>query len=143
MPSTPGRFMPLYTCTYAQGSLTPGVKDELAADITGIHSDINHVPPDYVNVVFAEMPPENVYVGGRPGTPLLITGWARRGHPQDATTRLALALAEAASRASGIPREHVMVVILDSPARSAVEAGRVLPDPGHEAEWLAAGRAGA
>lgn len=33
-----------------------------------------------------------------------------------------------------------MVVILDSPARSAVEAGRVLPDPGHEAEWLAAGR---
>jgi phenylpyruvate tautomerase PptA (4-oxalocrotonate tautomerase family) len=132
--------MPIYTCTCVQGSLPSDVKDELAAEITRIHADINGVPPDYVNVVFTETPRENVYVGGHPGTPLLINGWARRGHPQDSTTRLALAIAEAASRISGIPQEHVMVVILDSPARSAVEAGRVLPDPGHEAEWLAAGR---
>jgi len=29
-----------------------------------------------------------------------------------------------------------MVVIEDSPASSAVEGGRVLPEPGHEEEWL-------
>jgi hypothetical protein len=28
------------------------------------------------------------------------------------------------------------VVIQDSPARSAVEGGQVLPDPGQEKEWL-------
>jgi hypothetical protein len=30
-----------------------------------------------------------------------------------------------------------MVVIVDSPARSAVEGGRVLPEPGEEKAWLA------
>jgi hypothetical protein len=29
-----------------------------------------------------------------------------------------------------------MVVIEDSPASSAVEGGRVLPEPGHKEEWL-------
>ncbi|MFJ9042734.1 4-oxalocrotonate tautomerase family protein [Streptomyces sp. NPDC102347] len=61
--------MPIYTCTYVQGSLTPDVKDELAAGITTIHSDSNHVPPDYVNVVFAEMPPRTSTSAAVPGLP--------------------------------------------------------------------------
>jgi phenylpyruvate tautomerase PptA (4-oxalocrotonate tautomerase family) len=51
-------------------------------------------------------------------------------------TRIVVELAAAASRISGVDEGHVMVVIQDSPARSAVEGGRVLPEPGHEAEWL-------
>jgi pyruvate dehydrogenase (quinone) len=77
-----------------------------------------------------------VFVGGAPGKPLLVTGWARRGHPQEALTRIVVELAAAASRISGVDEGHVMVVIQDSPARSAVEGGRVLPEPGHETEWL-------
>jgi phenylpyruvate tautomerase PptA (4-oxalocrotonate tautomerase family) len=71
-----------------------------------------------------------------PGRPLIITGWARRGHPAEAVTRLALALASAAARISGVDERHIMVVIQDSPAQSAVEGGRVLPEPGQEEEWL-------
>ncbi|SDG23027.1 Phenylpyruvate tautomerase PptA, 4-oxalocrotonate tautomerase family [Lentzea fradiae] len=131
--------MPVYTCTTAAGTLTPAVKRSLAGEITRVHSEINHVPPGYVNVVFSELPREDVYVGGEPGAPLLITGWARRGHPQRETTRLALAVSAAASRISGVPRDRVLVVIQDSPARSAVEAGHVLPEPGEEASWQGAG----
>ncbi|WP_431952011.1 tautomerase family protein [Actinacidiphila sp. bgisy167] len=128
--------MPIYTCTTAEGTLTPAVKRELAGEITRIHAEINHVPPAYVNVVFSELPQDSVYVGGEPGAPLLIGGWARRGHPQEETTRLALEVAAAASRITAIPEQRVLVVIQDSPARSAVEAGHVLPEPGHEQEWM-------
>ncbi|MDX3236965.1 tautomerase family protein [Streptomyces sp. ME03-5709C] len=127
--------MPVYTCTTALGTLAPGTKHQLAVEITRIHAEINHVPPAYVNVLFPELPQDSVYVGGEPGAPLLISGWARRGHPQEATTRLALELSAAASRVTGMPEHRILVVIADSPARSAVEAGHVLPEPGHEREW--------
>lgn len=128
--------MPIYTCTTAQGTLRAGAKGELAAEITRIHAEINHVPPAYVNVVSSELPQDSVHVGGEPGTPLLIGGWARRGHPQEETTRLALELSAAASRITGIPERGILVVIQDSPARSAVEGGQVLSDSGQEKEWL-------
>ncbi|MFE9997301.1 tautomerase family protein [Streptomyces avermitilis] len=75
--------MPIYTCTTtAQGTLRAGAKGDLAAEITRLHAEIKHVPPAYVNVVFSELPQDSVYVGGAPGSPLLIGGWAHRGHPQ-------------------------------------------------------------
>ncbi|MGW4906211.1 tautomerase family protein [Streptomyces sp. NPDC004270] len=130
--------MPLYTCTTAQGTLTTETKAALATEITRIHAVINHVPPAYVNIVFPELPRDNVFVGGTPGTPLLINGWARRGHPQENTSRLALELAAAVSRIAQVDPETVLVVIQDSPARSAVEGGRLLPEPGRESEWTGA-----
>ena len=128
--------MPIYTCTVAEGTLTGESKSALAAEITRIHAAINHVPPTYVNVIFSELPTGDVFVGGEPGKPLIITGWARRGHPQEAVTRLVVEVASAAARVSGLDERHIMVVIQDSPAQSAIEGGRVLPEPGQEAEWL-------
>lgn len=128
--------MPLYTCTAAQGTLTSEVKARLAAEITRIHSAANHVPPAYVNVVFSELPADSVFAGGQPATPLILTGWVRRGHPQDEATRLAVELSSALARVSGLDEDRTMVVLQDGPARSAVEGGRVLPEPGGEKEWL-------
>jgi phenylpyruvate tautomerase PptA (4-oxalocrotonate tautomerase family) len=128
--------MPIYTCTAAQGSLTSELKALLAAEITRIHVDINHVPPAYVNVVFSDLPADSVFTGGQPATPLILTGWVRRGHPQEEATRLALELSSATARISGVDESQIMVVLQDSPARSAVEGGRVLPGPGEEREWL-------
>ncbi|MFE4256322.1 4-oxalocrotonate tautomerase family protein [Streptomyces sp. NPDC056910] len=56
--------MPICTCTTTQGSLTSEVKALLAAEITRIHVDINHVPPAYVNVVFSELPTDSIFAGG-------------------------------------------------------------------------------
>lgn len=47
--------MPICTCTAAQGTLRPGGKGGLSAEITRIHAEINHVPPAYVNVVSSEL----------------------------------------------------------------------------------------
>jgi phenylpyruvate tautomerase PptA (4-oxalocrotonate tautomerase family) len=128
--------MPIYTCTAAKGTLTSESKTVLAAEITRIHVAINHVPPAYVNVVFSELPPDSVFAGGQPATPLILTGWVRRGHPQEEATRLAVELSSAIVRVSGVDESQTMVVLQDGPARSAVEGGRVLPEPGEEEEWL-------
>ena len=128
--------MPIYTCTTAAGTLTGETKASLAAEITRIHVAANHVPAAYVNVVFSELPTGNVFTGGEPGTPLLVSGWVRRGHPVEESKALALQLSAAAARIAGLDERHVMVVITDSPAQAAVEGGRALPEPGHEAEWL-------
>ncbi|MGI5517279.1 tautomerase family protein [Streptomyces sp. CA-106131] len=128
--------MPIYTCNTARGSLTSEVKAQLAAEITRIHVNINHVPRAYVNVVFSELPTASVFAGGQPATPLLLTGWVRRGHPQEEATRLALELSSAIARISGVDESRTIVVLQDGPVRSAVEGGHVLPEPGEEAEWL-------
>lgn len=130
--------MPIYTCTTAQNTLTTQNKAELAGEISWIHSDINHVPSTYVNVVFNELPADNVYTDAKPAQPLLITGWVRDGHPEAETTRLTTEVAAAATRVTGVPANRVLVVFSSSPAHYAVEGGRVLPAPGEEAAWLAA-----
>ena len=129
--------MPVYTCTAAASTLSADAKAELAAEVTRIHSEVNHVPSTYVNVVFNELPAENVYTDGRPSQPLIVTGWVRSGHPDDETSRLVAEIAHAATRVTGIPAQRVLVLIWNSPARFAVEGGRVLPEPGEEQAWLA------
>lgn len=129
--------MPIYTCTTTESILMPQTKAALAGEIATIHADINHVPTTYVNVVFHELPADNVYTDGVPAAPVLVNGWVRQGHPVEETTRLATEVAGAITRITGIDAERVLVVIGNSPAYGAVEGGRVLPEPGQEGAWIA------
>jgi hypothetical protein len=45
-------------------------------------------------------------------------------------------IAHAITRIADVPAERVLVVFQTSPARFAVEAGRVLPEPGQEQAWI-------
>ena len=129
--------MPVYTLTTTVGTLSSQTKASLAAEIGRIHSEINHVPATYVNVVYQELPVDNVYAGGRPAAPVLVNGWVREGHDEEETSRLALEIASAVTEFTSVPEDRVVVVFQSSPARFAVELGRLLPDPGHEADWVA------
>jgi phenylpyruvate tautomerase PptA (4-oxalocrotonate tautomerase family) len=129
--------MPIYTCTTTASTLASDTKAALATEIGEIHSAINHVPSSYVTVVFHELPSDAVYNGGVPANPVLVNSWVREGHPADETTRLATEIAAAVTRITGLPAEQVTVVMQPGPARFAVEHGRVLPEPGHEAAWVA------
>ena len=129
--------MPIYTCTTNDSTLSADTKKALAGEIAIIHSEINHVPSTYVNVVFHELPADCVYTDGVPASPVLVSGWIREGHPKAETTRLATEIASAATRVAGVPAERVLVVFETSPASFAVEGGRVLPEPGEEAAWIA------
>lgn len=129
--------MPIYTCTTTESTLSTQTKKALAREIGSIHSEINHVPSTYVNVVFHELPAESVYTDGVLANPVLVSGWIREGHPRAAVNRLATEIAVAVTRIAGVPAERVLVVFESSPASFAVEGGRVLPEPGEEAAWIA------
>ncbi|MDT5284450.1 MAG: hypothetical protein QOJ20_5645 [Mycobacterium sp.] len=129
--------MPIYTCTVAESTLSGDTKRALAGEIARIHSSINRVPSTYVNVAFHELAADGLYTDGVPASPVLVSGWVREGHPEDDTTKLATEIATAVSRICDIDAERVLVVMQSSPARFAVEGGRVLPEPGHEQGWLA------
>lgn len=130
--------MPVYTCTTARSALDAPTKAALATELASIHSRINHVPSTYVNVVFHSLPEEDLYTDGKPAAPLIVNGWTRTGHPEAQTDQLVREIADAATRVTGIPPERVLVIIGNSPARFAVEGGRVLPEPGEEEAWLRA-----
>jgi phenylpyruvate tautomerase PptA (4-oxalocrotonate tautomerase family) len=129
--------MPIYTCTTSESTLEPDTKAALAREVGRIHAAINHVPSTYVNVVFHELPKDNVYTDGVPASPVPVSGWVRAGHPEAETTRLAQEIADAVTRITRVAAERVLVVIQSSPARFAVEGGRVLPEPGEEQAWFA------
>jgi phenylpyruvate tautomerase PptA (4-oxalocrotonate tautomerase family) len=129
--------MPIYTCTMAESTFGADAKRALASEIARIHSSMIHVPSTYVNVAFHELEADGLYAGGVPASPVLVTGWVREGHPADDTTRLATQIAAAVTKTLEIDVVRVLVVIQPSPARFAVEGGRVLPEPGQEKEWLA------
>jgi phenylpyruvate tautomerase PptA (4-oxalocrotonate tautomerase family) len=128
--------VPIYTCTTNDSTLTAETKAELAAEIASIHSSINHVPATYVNVVFHELAAGNVYTAGVPASPVLVSGWVREGHPEAETTRLATEIAAVVTRITHADAERVLVVMQSSPARFAIEGGRVLPEPGQEQAWI-------
>jgi phenylpyruvate tautomerase PptA (4-oxalocrotonate tautomerase family) len=129
--------MPIYTCTTTESTLPGPVKKALAREIASIHSEINHVPSTYVNVVFHKLPADDVYTDGVPASPVLVSGWIREGHPKAEVTRLATEIAAAVSRIAAVAAERVLVVFQSSPASFAVEGGRVLPEPGQEQAWVA------
>jgi phenylpyruvate tautomerase PptA (4-oxalocrotonate tautomerase family) len=131
--------VPIYSCTTNDSTLSAQTKKALAGAIATIHSEINHVPSTYVNVVFHELPADNVYTDGVRADPVLVSGWIRAGHPKAEVTRLATEIAAAVTRIAGVPAERVLVVFESSPASFAVEGRRVLPEPGEEAAWIAGG----
>jgi phenylpyruvate tautomerase PptA (4-oxalocrotonate tautomerase family) len=131
--------MPIYTCTMAESTFNADTKRALAGEVARIHSSITHVPSTFVNVAFHELAADGLYTDGVPASPVLVNGWVREGHPTDDTTRLATEIATAVSKICDIDTDRVLVVIAPSPARFAVEGGRVLPEPGQEREWLAGG----
>lgn len=129
--------MPIYTLTTTASTLNTQVKAALAGEISRLHASINHVPSTYVNVVFNELPADGVYTDGVPANPVLVSGWVRAGHQEAKTTRLATEIAAAVTRIANVAVDRVLVVIQSSPARFAVEGGRVLPEPGQEQAWFA------
>jgi phenylpyruvate tautomerase PptA (4-oxalocrotonate tautomerase family) len=131
--------VPVYTCTMAESTFNADTKRALAGEVARIHSSITHVPSTFVNVAFHELAADGLYTDGVPASPVLVNGWVREGHPTDDTTRLATEIATAVSKICDIDTDRVLVVIAPSPARFAVEGGRVLPEPGQEREWLAGG----
>ncbi len=132
--------MPTYTVHTVSGRLTNADRSGLAKSLAAAHSAATGASGVFAQVFFSEIPHGHWYVGGgiAPNDQVFVYGRIRAGRTAEQKGALIESLADAVVNKCGISRTRVWVYLLDVPADSMIEYGRVLPPPGGEEEWLAA-----
>ena len=126
--------MPLYVCNARKGVIPEDAKPAIAADITRIHCEVTGAPPNFVHAMFFEEAPHQP-LGDKAA---FLSGSIRAGRTDAQKAQIVQEMREAIAQHAGIPIEEVAGVTADTPASWVMEGGDVLPEPGEEAEWLAA-----
>lgn len=126
--------MPLYICNCATGALDDAARRAIAADITRIHCDATGAPPAFVHAFFFEDAPHLVLNGKT----AVVFGSIRQGRTDAQKARIAEEVRNAIHSHTDIPLDEIAATTTDVPARWVMEGDDVLPEPGEEAEWLAA-----
>ncbi|MGL6236395.1 MAG: hypothetical protein ACRC20_13735 [Segniliparus sp.] len=127
--------MPLYAVA-TRSPLAPAVAERVAGAVTTAHAELTGGPRVLVNVLFQHG--YRLRAGERIDVSGTIRGGARR--TDELTRRLEERLRADIAEAAGVPRGEVVVSLAKVPAKWAIEAGLVLPEPGtpEEEEWKAA-----
>jgi|HubBroStandDraft_1064217.scaffolds.fasta_scaffold781815_1 phenylpyruvate tautomerase PptA (4-oxalocrotonate tautomerase family) len=129
--------MPTYTVTSANVALTQEQESVIAAAITDAHHGNTGAPAFFAQVLFVTVPAGKHYVGGKPNrTPhLFVNGLIRAGRGADVKAALVKEIAAKVRTIAGIGAEDIWVYLQDIAPQQMVEFGRVLPEPGAEAQW--------
>ena len=134
--------MPFYRCLIPEGSLSYDQRERIAVAITDVHCGLSTAPRDFVQVAFlnsepgGEIPDSHGNGVIRCDNPYFVAGGNRAGRTAETKTRILKGIIDRFTEIAGVPREMVGGVISEAPGSWTMEAGRILPDPGEEAEWL-------
>tara|TARA_B100000989_G_C19159598_1_gene310894 strand:- start:46 stop:477 length:432 start_codon:yes stop_codon:yes gene_type:complete len=130
--------MPSYVFTTAL-NLGPEVRAKIVESVTSIHNVEAVAPRYFVQVIFHEIEPGSIYIGGEPASPNHI--WVRADIRSGRTNKQKSRMLERIMRETGnilkISTEVIWVYICDVPADNIAEFGAILPQPGNEKAWLA------
>ncbi|WP_186251305.1 tautomerase family protein [Burkholderia gladioli] len=132
--------MPTYVVSAAAGRLDAQQKARIAAGITEAHSQATGAQGFFAQVIFVPIAEGDHFLGGRPlkSDQIHVNGQIRAGRNAEQKRRLLDAIVELVTRAAQAEPRAVWVYIADVPPWQMVEYGRVLPEPGEEANWLQA-----
>ena len=122
--------MPLYRCTTATGTLDDDQRQAIAEEITTIHCEETGAPRTFVHVQFLDA------TGDEP-TPVVLHGGIRTGRSAATTSAIVDRCVASVARVADVPAEQISMRTSTTPASWIFEGGRVLPEPGEEAAWLA------
>jgi len=130
--------MPTYTCSALAGRLTPVAKRDIANAITAVHHETTGAPTFFAQVLFADIAPENYFVGGVPlrSDQIFVRGEIRAGRSAKDKHNLISRLIQAVCEAAGMLPACVWVYIAELPAKHMAEFGHILPEPGGEGRWM-------
>lgn len=126
--------MPLYVCNAKKGAIPEASKAAIAKDITDIHCEVTAAPPTFVHVFFLE-DADNPPLGDKDA---FVFGSIRAGRTDDQKREIVTRARQSIRQHAGIAEDAIAAVTIDLPASWAMEDGELLPEPGEEAEWLAA-----
>ncbi|MGH1492555.1 MAG: tautomerase family protein [Acidimicrobiales bacterium] len=125
--------MPLYQCYAPPGSLDDEQRVKVAQAITDIHCELTTAPPTFVHVQFHD---RNTAGDAQP---IKLSGGIRAGRPDAVTEELVSRISAAVSEIGGLAPDSITMRTTETPASWILEGGRVMPEPGQEAAWEAAG----
>lgn len=130
--------MPTYAFTTGK-KITAEQKAKIVESVTGIHAVEAKAPRYFVQVVFYNVEPGSMFIGGEPATPdhVWVRADIRSGRTPEQKARMLTRIMRETSEILGISEQAVWVYISDIPAHGVLEFGNVLPEPGGEAKWLA------
>ena len=130
--------MAIYTCTTQEGTLSAEQRAGIATEITRIHSTHTSEPAGFVWVIFETVSPDRIYEGGKPAVmaTMVATGF-RENRGTDVKTQVLKELWSMYQNVTGLPDDQIWVELTEIPASNAMWLGAILPEPSHEAEWLA------
>jgi phenylpyruvate tautomerase PptA (4-oxalocrotonate tautomerase family) len=126
--------MPLYRCSVAPGLSSYEQRSRIAKEVTRIHCEVTDALAGFVHAFFADDRDGRLPAGKR----AVLLGSIRRGRTPEQKQRLRDEMARALADTLGVALDEVAVVVVEVPARWVMEGGRVLPEPGEDAAWLAA-----
>ncbi len=124
--------MPLYRCTCPEGDLNDQQRAAIAQAITAIHCDVTQAPPTFVHVQFHDRKPQAV------GTRFTLHGGVRAGRSGETNELLISRCVGAVAAIAGVAPGEITMRTSATPASWILEGGRVMPEPGEEAAWIAA-----
>ena len=135
--------MPFYRCLIPKASLTYEQREQIAVAFTDVHCGLSTAPRRFVQVVFFETDGSGEVADShgsgvmRYETPYFIAGGNRAGRSEETKRLILSGLIEKFSEIARVPTNMVSGRITEAPASWTMEAGRILPEPGSEEDWLA------
>jgi phenylpyruvate tautomerase PptA (4-oxalocrotonate tautomerase family) len=129
--------MAIYTCTTQEGMLSAEQRTVIAQEITRIHTAHTEDRPYMVWVIFETLPPNRIYAAGKPAVKALIVGLFREDRSTEAREQVLKELWAMFKKVTGLADDQLWVSLTEIPASDAMMLGAILPEPGHDAEWLA------
>lgn len=130
--------MPTYIVSAAANRLTQQMKLRIASRITESHSDATGAQGFFAQVIFQDIAEGNHFLGGSPlkADHIFVHGYIRAGRTLNQKRRLLESIVSVIVEASATESRYVWAYISELPPSQMVEYGNVLPEPGHETEWL-------
>jgi phenylpyruvate tautomerase PptA (4-oxalocrotonate tautomerase family) len=120
--------MPYYQFHIPADSPSAGLKGEIAAAVTKVHTAVTGAPARYVNVAFIELAPGNLFVGDQPVRHGRMVGIIRAGRSPEVKHDLITGLADAWSAVTGEPRDGFALFLQEIPGSMVMEYGETLPE---------------
>lgn len=136
-----GNIMPLYQCYSPPGLLTNSAKATIAGEITTIHTNATGAPELFVNVLFHEIPEGDCFVAGKPASNSYLVGAIRHGRDLETRQAMLREFSKMWTRVTGQSEAELLVALNEADPANRMEAGLILPEPGHEQEWFDENRA--
>lgn len=130
--------MPTYVVAAAEGRLDAQLKHAIASGITRAHSEATGAQAFFAQVIFQDIAAGNHFLAGQPiaSDHIFVHGEIRAGRTSEQKQRLLERIVTIVVDQTRTPSRHVWVYLSELPPSQMVEFGRVLPEPGREAQWL-------